>query len=579
MRPGHQSPSTTLTVATLDDREQIYRIRHSVYATELAQHTENATESLRDRLDAINVYLVAKREGSVVGFIAITPPSPLGYSVDKYFARGDVSVSFDAGLYEVRLLTVVSAARRSELASLLMYAALRYCESRGARDIVAIGRREVVDVYRRAGMESLGLRVQSGAVTYELMRGRVRALRRNLSRFTRFIERMEREIAWQIDGVPFAVADGCYHGGASFDAIGDEFDRLESAEQVISADVLDAWFEPAPSVVEAVRHRLSFALRASPPSGSEGMRRAIARARDVPVESILPGAGSSDLIFEGLKAWTSRSSRVLVLDPMYGEYAHVLERVVGASVDRLSLRREQSYDIPLDQLREALTRGYDWVVLVNPNSPTGRHVPTKQLRELLAQAPASTRVWIDETYIDYTGDASLERDAARSTNMVVCKSMSKAYALSGARAAYLCAPPPLVTELGRRCPPWAVSLPAQIAACEALRASEYYRQRWQETSVLRQELARALAGLGWDIVPGHANGLLCHLPVAGPDAAAVAAAVRQERLYVREVANMGTGLGPYALRVAVKDRETNRRMIDILQRSMARLMPSCPAPV
>jgi len=135
----------------------------------------------------------------------------------------------------------------------------------------------------------------------------------------------------------------CYHGGAFFEAVGEEFDALERLSTVISADVLDAWFPPAPSVVEAIQHHLPLLLRTSPPTSCAGLVRAIARARGVEPANILAGGGSSDLIFLALTRWLNSSSRVLILDPMYGEYAHVLEQVVGCRVDRLMLSRADGY--------------------------------------------------------------------------------------------------------------------------------------------------------------------------------------------------------------------------------------------
>src|SRR3954469_10222756 len=124
-----------------------------------------------------------------------------------------------------------------------------------------------------------------------------------------------------------------YHGGAFFEAVGDEFDRLAAKDDVISADVLDAWFDPAPAVLEALREHLPWTLRTSPPTSCDGMRRVIARTRGVDPANVLPGAGSSDLIFLALRHWVHQDSRVLILDPMYGEYAHVLEQVIGCRVD------------------------------------------------------------------------------------------------------------------------------------------------------------------------------------------------------------------------------------------------------
>jgi histidinol-phosphate/aromatic aminotransferase/cobyric acid decarboxylase-like protein len=257
---------------------------------------------------------------------------------------------------------------------------------------------------------------------------------------------------------------------------------------------------------------------------------------------------------------------------MYGEYAHVLEKVIGCRVGRLTLSRSCDYAVDCDELTAKIRDGYDLVVLVNPNSPTGQHIEGARLQEVIAASPPGTRFWIDETYIDYVGpNESLEQFASRSKNVVICKSMSKVYALSGARCAYLCGPAALIDELRMISPPWSVSLPGQIAACAALRSTAYYRARWAETHVLREELSVALDGLGWRVVPGSANFLLCHLPQHQPTASALVSACRERKLFVRDVADMGRCFDQRTLRLAVKDAPTNRAMIRILRATLSEL--------
>jgi histidinol-phosphate/aromatic aminotransferase/cobyric acid decarboxylase-like protein len=553
-----------VSLATLEDRAQIYAIRHQVYARELHQHADNPAGVLQDALDDINTYVVAKRGDSVVGFVAVTPPTGHGYSIDKYFRRDELPLRFDDGLYEVRLLTLTPSYRHSWLSGLLMYAALRFVESQAAHTIVAIGRLELLELYTRVGLRSLGKRATSGAVTYELMAADLRELSRHLAAFQPFVDRLEQRVNWRLSSVPYRARPTCYHGGAFFSAIGDAFDTLDRKDTIINADVLDAWFDPAPAVLRKLADHLAFAVKTSPPTHGEGLQRTIAATRGVPESSILPGAGSSDLIFAGFQRWMRPGSRVLILDPMYGEYAHILE-VLGAKVDRFGLSRTQRYDIDGPSLSAQLARQYDWVVMVNPNSPTGRHLPRRTLEGIVTEAPETTRFWIDETYVDFVGpEHSLERFAGASSNVIVCKSMSKAYALSGVRAAYLCGPSALIDDLRPHCPPWSVSLPGQLAACEALNATDYYQAQWRATHPLREELQQDLEALGWEVIPGCANFLLCHLPGRGPDATEVSRRSRRAGLFLREVANMGSGLDRYALRVAVKDRQTNHRIREIL---------------
>jgi histidinol-phosphate/aromatic aminotransferase/cobyric acid decarboxylase-like protein len=244
-----------------------------------------------------------------------------------------------------------------------------------------------------------------------------------------------------------------------------------------------------------------------------------------------------------------------------------LEKVVGCRVDRLLLPSERSYQFDPTTLRDHLDRQYDVIVIVNPNSPTGHAAAADALREALVRVPVATRVWLDETYVEYVGaDQSLERFAARRPNIVVCKSMSKVYALSGLRAAYLCASPQIINELRLLTPPWVVGLPAQVAAVKALEDSEYYAARYQETHALRYQLAEELSAFpGVTVFPGVANFLLCQLPADGPDAATVVQRCRSRGLFVRNASSMGSCLGDRAIRIAVKNAATNQRMVNILQ--------------
>jgi histidinol-phosphate/aromatic aminotransferase/cobyric acid decarboxylase-like protein len=444
--------------------------------------------------------------------------------------------------------------------------------------MMAIGRREVVDMYLRSGLEPLGISVQSGAVTYDLLQVPTAALREHMKNFGGLLDRLESKTEWQLN-FPFRKPAACFHGGAFFEEIGTGFHDLSRHQTIINADVLDAWYPPSPKVLSALRDCLPWLLRTSPPTNCDGLVEAIARSRKVAPVNILPGAGSSDLIFRALRHWLNPSSHALILDPMYGEYAHVLERVIGCTVDRLILSRSDNYDVDLGRLEAALADDYDLIVLVNPNSPTGRHVAARELEHLLRRVPKRTRVWVDETYIEYANSEgrvpwqrekplvseSIERFAAHSENIVVCKSMSKVYALSGARVAYLCAGAHQLEELRSITPPWVVSLPAQVSAVRALQDPDYYQEQYAKTGLLREQLASELESIGLEVIPGIANFILCHLGRDRVNASTVVSRCRERGLFLRDAGAMGSQLGQHALRIAVKDSTTNHRMLEILE--------------
>jgi histidinol-phosphate/aromatic aminotransferase/cobyric acid decarboxylase-like protein len=98
----------------------------------------------------------------------------------------------------------------------------------------------------------------------------------------------------------------------------------------------------------------------------------------------------------------------------------------------------------------------------------------------------------------------------------------------------------------------------------ALQDPEYYASRYAETQVLREQLTVDLQQLGWQVIAGNANFLLCHLPESGPTADALIRHCQQHGLFLRNAGSMGSGLGERTIRIAVKDADTNARMLHII---------------
>ena len=551
------------------DREEIYTSRHDVYAIELGQYPVNHRKSLSTPLDDLNRYVVARINGRLAGYISITPPEAKKYSIDSYLPRNNWPFPADEGLYELRVLTVVGESRGSLIASALMYSALRWVEAAGGNRIMAIGRSDISSMYRNVGLCDHGITVSRGAVDFQLMSNTVSSIRERICNWGRLLLRIEENIDWGLD-IPFKKPAACFHGGDFFNSIGVEFTSLDNREKIINADVLDAWFAPAPEVINSLTDHLPWLVKTSPPVGCEGLVKTIARVREIAAHNIVVGAGSSDLIFMAFQHWLHSKSRVLMLDPTYGEYDHVCSQVIGCEVERFTLKKEENFRVDTDLLVKTISKNkIDLVVLVNPNSPTGQHVDIASLKRVIREAPPSTVFWIDETYIEYAGEGqSLEKFAAKYPGVVVCKSMSKAYALSGVRVAYLCAKSETLEALRSLTPPWAVSLPGQVAGVKALLNDGYYRGQYEYTKELRATMVSALEDIGVWCVPGVANFILAYLPSDGPTAAEVVGFCREQNVYLRDATNMGSTLSQYALRIAVKSPADNIKIIKAITESI-----------
>ncbi len=358
------------------------------------------------------------------------------------------------------------------------------------------------------------------------------------------------------------------HGGAFFGAIGESLRTLDRASTVVSADVLDAWYDPSPRVVAAIQEHLPFLIKTSPPTHGEGLREVIAQERGLSTENILLGSGTSSLMFSVLPQLVSASDRMVVLDPSYGEYAHIIENVIGAKLERFELPLVD-FQVDVDRLVEAV-RGARLVILVNPNSPTGQAISQGAVNVIASENP-NTTFWIDETYIDFYSNEmnqvmSAERLVASMPNIIVSKSMSKFYGLSGLRVGYLVADVRSISIWERFSPPWSVGLIGQLAAIEALLDSDYYRTKSAETREFRSELATGLVGCGWKVVPSVTNYLMAQLPECG--VAKIVKRLAEQDIFIRNCDSLSARFNDDWVRIAVKDRPTNHRMLKAIKQSL-----------
>jgi len=360
----------------------------------------------------------------------------------------------------------------------------------------------------------------------------------------------------------------CFHGGGFWNDLGDGLERLGPRADVINADVLDAWFPPAPRVVAGLKEEVVWQAMTSPPTHAQGLEKAIARNKGLSEASVLAGPGSSALLYHALRQWLRPDSAVLLIEPSYGEYAHLCEHAIGCRVERFLLEPSDGFQIDVPSLRHELQLGsYDLVVLVNPNNPCGTVLRRGDILEIASCT--SAKILVDEAYGDYTPLESVVGAAAHSSNLFVVRSMSKGFALSGLRVAYFVGPEPAVNDLRRWSPPWWVSLPAQAAAVRALESASYYAERYEETHVLREELSASLKAIGWQPVRGVANWVLARLPDGMPSSEEVVRGAAERGLHLRDAGKSAPSLGSSYVRIAVKDPTVQTRVVDLLHAVLA----------
>ncbi|MGK5556318.1 Rv2231c family pyridoxal phosphate-dependent protein CobC [Actinomadura kijaniata] len=279
-------------------------------------------------------------------------------------------------------------------------------------------------------------------------------------------------------------------------------------------------------------------------------RRAVARRHGRATEEVLLTAGAAEAFV--LLARTLRPERAVVVHPQFTEPEAAL-RAAGHPVERVVLGKDFTLDpalVPADA---------DLVMIGNPTNPTSVLHPAATIAAL---ARPGRTVVVDEAFMDCVPGEPESLAGRLPSGVVVLRSLTKTWGLAGLRAGYVLADPHLVARLAEAQPLWAVSTPALVAV-EACCAPEAVAEAdaWAAgMGAERDRLAAELAARGLYVVPEPRASFLC---LRVPDALGIRALLR-ERGYAVRRGDTFPGLGPDWLRVAVRDRETDDRLLEVL---------------
>jgi threonine-phosphate decarboxylase len=175
---------------------------------------------------------------------------------------------------------------------------------------------------------------------------------------------------------------------------------------------------------------------------------------------------------------------------------------------------------------------------------------------------------VDETFAEYCDRASiLSRKLPAST--VVLRSCTKFYGMPGLRLGYAVARPSTIDRMGKYQPPWSVNMLAQRAGVASVRDARHARLSLRFMDRERTRLVKGLERLsGCSVFPPAANFILMELPV-GKKAETVVAVLRRQGLLIRDCSRV-LGLNDRSMRVAVRTKADNDRLLEALSRAIGR---------
>jgi histidinol-phosphate aminotransferase len=292
----------------------------------------------------------------------------------------------------------------------------------------------------------------------------------------------------------------------------------------------------------------------------DALLQSLAALYGVRRDQLFVGRGSDEAIDLLVRAFCrAGEDAVLIQPPTFGMYA-VCARIQNAAVLEVPLARDFGLDV--DALLAAITPAVKLVFLCTPNNPSGKSIAREDI-ERVAQAVAGGAVLVvDEAYVEFSDQRSVADLLDRYEHLAVLRTLSKAWALAGARIGSLLASSDVIALIRRIMPPYPLPLPCVAAAMAELSPSAQAATH-ENIAIVREQRAmmqtalRQLPGVR-EVLPSDAN----FLAVRFDDAGTIYRHLLQAGIVVRDIRRY-----PFlqdALRITIGTPEENARVLAVL---------------
>ena len=350
----------------------------------------------------------------------------------------------------------------------------------------------------------------------------------------------------------------CVHGGEVWDVA---VETGRSLRDFVDFSSSVNPLGPSPKALESIRDgfgRLTF----YPDSNSTALREAIAcHYGGLDRRNVIVGNGSTELIYLCPEVFLKPGETALIPSPSFGEYESAVRKAGG---EPKFIPLNSDFQVDAEAFKREM-HGVKVVYLCNPNNPTGMLIQHSSLLEIAEAALAEdVLVFLDEDFIEFVDDEkeqSLVGNLGRFPNLIILRTFTKFYGLTGLRVGFGLADTGIIDILSRVKMPWSVNSLGQAAAAAALSDEAHNTKTRATIRAERKFLLSELAQLkGFRVYPADANYFFLDVRGSGFSAAQLREQMLKRGVLVRDCSSF-QGLDGFYVRVAVRMRKENERLL------------------
>lgn len=293
------------------------------------------------------------------------------------------------------------------------------------------------------------------------------------------------------------------------------------------------------------------------------LRQQMADLYGVKSNQIVISRGSDEVIDLLIRLFCQAGQdKVMICTPTYGMYS-VSARLQGAGVVAVPLMENSGYQLDLTNILDKWNPAVKIIFLCSPNNPTGNLLIKEDVLFLCNEFLGKSIVVVDEAYIDYADADSLSAYINKFSNLVVLRTLSKAYGLAGARFGALLGQEELVQWVLKIIAPYPLASPVINFISKALLPNrlEKIKKQIEQVNAEKKRIIIALQGLAnvKKVIPSDANFILVEMSNAGE----VMRECGKSGIVLRSMFDK-PGLGN-CIRISVGLPDENTQLIELLQ--------------
>ena len=279
-------------------------------------------------------------------------------------------------------------------------------------------------------------------------------------------------------------------------------------------------------------------------------------------ENVMLGNGSSEIYDLIWRSLVSPGDEVIQHTPCFGIYKLRCAAVGGKLVSVPMIYRDKQLEFDAEAILKAITPKTKVVVIANPNNPTGNFMASPDYVRI---AETGVPLVIDEAYVEYAG---LERSQVGLTrkfkNVIITRTLSKAYGLAGLRFGYLIADRDVVATISAMLIPWNVGTISMWAASAALEDAAGLKERVRfnnEQIMLIEESLSEIPGL--TVFHSYGNYILFDGKATGKKGKDMVEYAQSRGMIFRPQGDMYDSDGWF--RITIGSEEENQMAVDLIR--------------